>query len=150
MSQRLSCETCSLNLSTLHHSNAVLFLCRRGGRLQKKSEKERFQEFCFLQLPANLSDILSGGRFVLDTVTPEMTSRELLPIIVVVFIIHFIIKSSSFCYSFFILLSFIHHRQPEDDRAANTDGGPHPKPHSGRVVPGGVNFLILDHWLVAD
>ena len=64
-----------------------------GGDCKRNLKKKDFQEFYFLQLPANLSDILSGGRFVLDTVAPEMTSRELLPIIVIVLI--FMLLSSS-------------------------------------------------------
>ena len=138
MSQRLSCETCSLNLSTLHHSNAVLFLCRRLGRLQKKSEQKKdFQEFYFLQLPANLSDILGGGRFVLDTVAPEMTSRELLPIIVVVIFILF-----SSCPHLIIITNLRMTEQPTLMEA------PTPSHIAEEWYLGVGNVLILDHQLV--
>ena len=38
------------------------------------------------QLPANLSDILGGGGFVLDTVAPEVAGREFLPNIILVLV----------------------------------------------------------------
>ena len=55
------------------------FSAGEGGDCKRNLKKKDFQEFYFLHLPANLSDILGGGGLVLDTVAPEMASRELLP-----------------------------------------------------------------------
>ena len=58
--------------------------------------------------------------------------------------------SSSFFHTFIIfiiiLLSSIphlHHHQPENDRATNTDGGTHPEPHSRGMVPDEVSHLFI-------
>ena len=88
-------------------------------------------------LPANLSDILGGGRFILDTVAPEMPSRELLPIIVVVIFILF-----SSCPHLIIITNLRMTEQPTLMEA------PTPSHIAEEWYLGVGNVLILDHQLV--
>ena len=109
------------------------------GDCKRNLKKKDFQEFYFLHLPANLSDILGGGRFILDTVAPEMTSRELLPIIVVVIFILF-----SSCPHLIIITNLRMTEQPTLMEA------PTPSHIAEEWYLGVSNLLILDHRLVAE